>query len=330
MVKGRYFNPDDYLETESGRVFTPERSKIAFEQAYTDLERALRSAPSSARLYVVVGVQGAGKTTWILQNAPGLGESAFFFDAALPRAIHRARAIGIAKAAGVPAISVWIRSSLEAALAHNESRVSDHRVSEFAIRSVHSIMEPPSVSEGFLEVRSTPTSVDMQVVVAQPEHCRAVAELHVASWQAAYAGILPADYLSNLSVDQRESSWQQVLAERRSELYVARTGTSVVGVISFGPCRDADAPAKRGEVWAIYVLPGAWSTGVGRLLWETAHERLLALGFLSVSLWVIEGNVRAIRFYSSAGLSIEPGSGKEFELGGAKLREIRMITGNTG
>jgi hypothetical protein len=54
LLEGRYFNPDDYLETESGRVFTPERSAAAFERAYTELERALRSAPSGARLFVVV------------------------------------------------------------------------------------------------------------------------------------------------------------------------------------------------------------------------------------------------------------------------------------
>ena len=153
MLAGRYFNPDDYLETETGRVFTPGRSAAAFERAYSDLELALGAAPASARLFVVVGVQGAGKTSWIRQNAESLGDAAFFFDAALPRAIHRARAVAIAGSAGVPAVAVWVRAPLALALARNQSRRSDHRVPEVAIRSVHSIMEAPSPSEGFEEVR---------------------------------------------------------------------------------------------------------------------------------------------------------------------------------
>jgi predicted kinase len=153
VLDGRYFNPDDYLETETGRVFTPERSAAAFECAYTELERAARSAPPGARLFVVVGVQGAGKSTWIRENAAQLGEAALFFDAALPRAVHRSRVIAIAKSAGLPAIAVWVQAPLEVALARNQLRRADQRVPEFAIRSVHSIMERPTQREGFEEVR---------------------------------------------------------------------------------------------------------------------------------------------------------------------------------
>jgi hypothetical protein len=38
-------------------------------------------------------------------------------------------------------------------LARNELRRVDHRVPDAAIRSVHSMMEQPSVAEGFAEVR---------------------------------------------------------------------------------------------------------------------------------------------------------------------------------
>lgn len=168
----------------------------------------------------------------------------------------------------------------------------------------------------------------MRIAPASLQDLRAVAELHVASWQGAYVGILPGDYLANLSVERREASWRQVVAEGRSELLVAEDGASVVGFVSFGPCRDADAPAGRGEIWAIYVLPRAWSTGVGRALWSAARERLSAAGFRSVSLWVIAGNERAIRFYSAAGFNIEPGSEKAFELGGTTVHEIRMAVQN--
>jgi ribosomal protein S18 acetylase RimI-like enzyme len=168
----------------------------------------------------------------------------------------------------------------------------------------------------------------MRVAAASPEDLRDVAAVHVASWQSAYRSVLPPEYLANLSVEGREATWRQILAEGRSELLVATDGAAVVGFVSFGPCRDEAAPSDRGEVWAIYVAPSAWSTGVGRALWRTASERLRTLGFHSVSLWVIEGNERARRFYSAAGFAVEAGSQKEFEIGGAKLREVRMVVKN--
>jgi ribosomal protein S18 acetylase RimI-like enzyme len=165
----------------------------------------------------------------------------------------------------------------------------------------------------------------MEIASASPEDCRSVAELHVASWRAAYAGILSDEYLAGLSVEGRERSWLQVLAEAQSELLVGRVGASLVGFASLGKSRDSGAPPNRGELWALYVHPHAWSTGAGQNLWRAAHDRLTAQGLSSVSLWVLERNTRAIRFYTAAGFAIEAGSEKEFELGGLLVREVRMI-----
>lgn len=165
----------------------------------------------------------------------------------------------------------------------------------------------------------------MEVRAASFEDCRAVAEVHVASWQAAYAGILDPAFLAGLSVERREESWRQVLSVGESELMLGVADGAVVGFASIGPSRDPDAPAARAELWALYVDPRCWSTGAGRQLWQAAYARLRSQGFLSVSLWVLERNARAINFYSSAGFTIEAGSEKEFELGGATVREVRMV-----
>src|SRR5438105_10028697 len=148
----RHFDPDQYLETDAGRVFTPERSAAAFERAYAELADALQAAPPGATLHVVVGVQGSGKSHWVRANADRLGAGAYFFDAALPRAQHRERVVSIAKHAGVRVCAVWVRASLDIALARNQARRADHRVPEEAVRSVHAMMQAPSVAEGFDEV----------------------------------------------------------------------------------------------------------------------------------------------------------------------------------
>jgi hypothetical protein len=55
----------------------------------------------------------------------------------------------------------------------------------------------------------------MQIRFADPEDARAVAEIHVEAWRAAYAGILPEAFLAALTVSSREAFWEQVLAENK-------------------------------------------------------------------------------------------------------------------
>jgi len=44
-----------------------------------------------------------------------------------------------------------------------------------------------------------------------------IAEVHVASWRAAYAGQLPDGFLRKLSVDERTRSWRSRIAARRAD-----------------------------------------------------------------------------------------------------------------
>jgi predicted kinase len=144
-----WINPDHYLQTPSGRVWTPERNTVAWEQAYVQLTSALAGAPRT--LYLVCGLQGAGKSSWIEVNMSRLAPCVFF-DAALPRAVHRLPAITIARSTGARARCVWMDTPLEIALKRNAERREDERVPESSIRSVAAQFEPPSVSEGFIEV----------------------------------------------------------------------------------------------------------------------------------------------------------------------------------
>jgi ribosomal protein S18 acetylase RimI-like enzyme len=165
----------------------------------------------------------------------------------------------------------------------------------------------------------------MRLESATSKDCRAVAEVHVESWQRAYKKILPAAYLASLSVAEREVMWQSLVEREPSHLVLARSDNQVVGFIAFGASRDADAPADRAEIWAIYVKPAFWSAGAGRLLWLEALQRSVAEGYKSISLWVIVGNERATRFYERAGFTAEAESRKSFELGGTMLEELRYV-----
>jgi GNAT superfamily N-acetyltransferase len=140
---------------------------------------------------------------------------------------------------------------------------------------------------------------------ARPDDARAVAEVHVASWRHAYRGLLPDDHLDRLSVDDREAMWLGVFADPdpTSGGFVAEIDGRVVGFSSFGPSRDQDVPERTGEVPAIYVDPAVLGTGVGRELFEAATIALRDAGFARATLWVLEANALARRFYEKAGWS---------------------------
>jgi GNAT superfamily N-acetyltransferase len=138
---------------------------------------------------------------------------------------------------------------------------------------------------------------------ATPDDARPVAEVHVASWRHAYRAVLPDEYLDRLSVDEREAMWLGAFADpdKRSGAFVAEEGGRIVGFASFCPSRDEDAPAGTGEVPAIYVEPSAMGKGVGRELLEEATAELRLAGFTRATLWVLEANERARRFYENEG-----------------------------
>ena len=165
----------------------------------------------------------------------------------------------------------------------------------------------------------------MQVTAAHSEDSLALATIHVASWRVAYAALFPAEYLASLSVVERAKSWLAILKARASRTLVAKRDGEILGFVSFGRSRDRDAPADRGEVWALYVSPDAWSVGAGWALWEAARVQMLHAGYAQVSLWVLSGNVRGMRFYEAAGFVLEPNSEQFFEHGGTTLQEARLL-----
>lgn len=125
-----------------------------------------------------------------------------------------------------------------------------------------------------------------------------IAGVHIASWRAAYAGLLPADFLASLNVEKRAEGWRKILADPSGTSYVAASEAGLLGFVHVCPSRDEDEPAGRvGEVTAIYLSPDAWDQGWGSKLLDRGLAKLSAIGMQEATLWVLERNDRACRFY---------------------------------
>jgi ribosomal protein S18 acetylase RimI-like enzyme len=140
----------------------------------------------------------------------------------------------------------------------------------------------------------------------------ALARLAIDTWRAAYAELLPAALLAGLSLDEREARFRAVVEQPlpRRRIWVAEErgagGPRISGYSSAGPCRDAGAE-EAGEVYALYVAPERWRSGLGRALLARALDHLAREGLAPVSLWVLSDNARARGFYESQGFAVDPG-----------------------
>ena len=138
---------------------------------------------------------------------------------------------------------------------------------------------------------------------AEAKDIEAIASIHVRAWQDAYRGQLSDDYLDGLDVNERIPQTRSMIDGSPPEFrtWVAEEGADVVGFAVTGPSQDADADRTTAEVYAIYLEPSKVGSGAGRELFEHALADLRSRGFATATLWVLESNERARRFYDAAG-----------------------------
>src|SRR5262245_36235858 len=151
--------------------------------------------------------------------------------------------------------------------------------------------------------RGTLSRMPPRIREAVPADARSIAEIHVRAWQAAYRGQLTDEYLDGLSVEDRLEQHRHSLEAPPAQwrTWVAEEADATIGFSVTGPSQDADATERTGEVYAIYLEPDRVGTGSGRALFEHAVEDLRERGFDAATLWVLESNARARRFYEVAG-----------------------------
>ncbi|RLQ91084.1 GNAT family N-acetyltransferase [Falsibacillus albus] len=134
------------------------------------------------------------------------------------------------------------------------------------------------------------------IIKAKPEDARGIAEVHVKSWQQAYKGIVDEDYLKSMSVERRYTLWKKSLAQDH-HVYVLKENSTVVGFAAFGKERT-NSFGIDGELYAIYILEEYKRKGAGTEFLRQGIRDLIAEGFSSINVWVLEDNPSK-HFYES-------------------------------
>lgn len=139
------------------------------------------------------------------------------------------------------------------------------------------------------------------IVVRAPREGEAdvLATLHTASWHETYAGVLPDTVWGADAHAGRVRLWTALCDDRRPEWHtaVAELDGTPIGIAHATPEPEGDDPSGGLRLCLLYVLASAHGSGAGRAL----HDAVLGEG--AASLWVLDGNARAIAFYRRAGFT---------------------------
>ena len=151
-----------------------------------------------------------------------------------------------------------------------------------------------------------------------------IAHLHVRGWQWAYRGLLPDAYLDGLSDDlpRRVEWWRSMLREESKWTWIAEMDGDSAGFADTFRSWDNDADAATAMLGAIYLEQSAARQGVGRALMTHAVCNLRERGFSTVTLWVLDTNTRARRFYEALGWHTD-GTTKTEQRPGFVVHEVR-------
>lgn len=140
-------SPDHLMYTSEGEyAWTEARCAAAWKEIS---EKFNSSVGSYYRAVLLVGVPGAGKSTWLQKNAQG---GTLYVDATFAKRGHRAPFIHAARRANVPCEAVWIDTPLEVCLQRNSQRSPDRVIPHLESFHKNLLEEPPSIQEGFSKV----------------------------------------------------------------------------------------------------------------------------------------------------------------------------------
>lgn len=143
---------------------------------------------------------------------------------------------------------------------------------------------------------------------ARQSDATAIGRVHVETWQAAYAGLLPDAMLARMSDVRQSAWWSRAIADPREQRGIFVADDAEMGVVGFGSCgpvreipEGLDGTETRvGEVYTLYVEPDFQNQGLGRRLLDAMFRQLHADGFDTAILWMLADNPTRF-FYEGLG-----------------------------
>ncbi|QUM76678.1 GNAT family N-acetyltransferase [Moritella sp. 24] len=148
-----------------------------------------------------------------------------------------------------------------------------------------------------------------------------IASIHIASWDSAFEGLMPKGYIDSYTLARRKAEWSEIIGKHLENVIVAEVGNQVVGFLSYNNDRSR---LKAIELSKLYLCPSVYDQGFGSLLLKLLEQEAIREGVEYISLYVLDCNQSAIKFYRGHGFK-ESGACLKTDYEGSVIIDIQMI-----
>ena len=170
-------------------------------------------------------------------------------------------------------------------------------------------------------------SGEIRCRLADPGDVEALAEIHVAAFEAHYRGVLADEVLDIRTIELRREMWRDLLENPGAGHIdtVAEIDGEVVGFASAAPSSYPDHdPTKVIGYNRIYLRPGFEGAGVGLALCEDQERRWKEAGWETATGQIGVHNERSSRFFEELGWRYD-GYERRVEDGSIERRIVKSL-----
>jgi GNAT superfamily N-acetyltransferase len=139
---------------------------------------------------------------------------------------------------------------------------------------------------------------------ANKEDVDALASIYSKTFQQAFRGIIPDDFLKEkFSYERLKDSLYKRLKEGIATCCIIFKDDIPVGMQTFIKDSSKEQDDSEIELGTICVLPEYWRQNIGGEFINWSLKEYKRKGYIKVNLWVVEENTRARKFYEKVGFN---------------------------
>ena len=159
---------------------------------------------------------------------------------------------------------------------------------------------------------------------ANEDDARSLGIVYSQSYQVAFKGIIPDKILNDVfSPEKRTEGLQREISEGIPANAILFNDDKPAGILTYGRSKDVDLDDTFLEILRIYILPTYWGQNIGTELINWGINEIQNKGCKKITLWVLEENSRARKFYEKMGF-IHDGITRVIDVG-KELIDLRYI-----
>ncbi|GAB0175277.1 MAG: GNAT family N-acetyltransferase [Candidatus Altimarinota bacterium] len=141
--------------------------------------------------------------------------------------------------------------------------------------------------------------MDTGIRKGNPNDAENIAKVHIESWKTTYKGIIDAQYLDDLSLEDKIVKWENILQDKDIVVYVAEKNNTIIGFIALEKLKK-EIHGHDGLISSLYILEQYQRMNIGNRLFKEAMEYLKILQCKKILVWVLKENPSK-HFYEKMG-----------------------------